>query len=266
MDPGIELDLEIPILYADPDSVATCPTYAENLPNDNIDQGTSVRPTHIDFENVPTTLVSCINNVVNDDNVLDLSVAVQPTSNMTSPIVGNSTTTPSTSSVGSSSGKSVTDILDSIIRFKPKSHEAKEKKVRRKLHLPSVMTSADWIALKRASEQEKEEAEKKKEERIKARKAKQEVDLLNLYMCYLPTYFYLPINNNTSLLSIIQELAARKKARAESKQTRQKLKPETRKLKCGTLKLTQPASKKQNKAESTPTNSVRFLFHVISSL
>lgn len=102
-----------------------------------------------------------------------ICVSVQPTFNITSPIIGNSKTTPSFSSISlssslssssSSSGKSVTNILHSIIKFKHKSHEEIEKKARRKLYLPSVMTSAHWTALKRASEQEKEEAEKKKEQ------------------------------------------------------------------------------------------------------
>lgn len=111
--------------------------------------------------------VACING----EGILDLSVSGRSTHFNNTP-AGNSTPL---SAASSSSGRSVSEILNSIIRFKDKSTDPDSKKgknVRKKLQLPSVMSSSNWIALKKASEDEKNAVEEKKEERKREREIK----------------------------------------------------------------------------------------------
>ncbi len=135
----------------------------ENLMESNANRTTS-HNTHPDS-------ISWVNKV-NDDGVLDLSVS--------GPSALSTTPSSVSSYKSSSSGKSVEEILNSIVQYREKEsspdpghNPEKRRKVRKQLKLPSVMTSRDWISLKQAQEEEKEEAEQKKEERRKVRELKQ---------------------------------------------------------------------------------------------
>lgn len=191
--------MDVSITYADLDPIPTALLDdIGNLSKDtNSDQDASVTPvnpnsdpdasiTHVNQDNVSPTSISCIDNFNNDEsnnlpaisvacfetfcdeNALDLRVS--PTNDSRTPPSAPSLQKTSSSSSGKSS---VREILDSIVQFKEKSPG--KKKIRKKLRLPSVMTSRDWIALKQASELEKKDLEKKRADRKKERELKQKV-------------------------------------------------------------------------------------------
>lgn len=62
----------------------------------------------------------------------------------------------------------VEEILNSVVTYKNSGNTATCR--RKRLQLPSVMTSKKWLDLKRATDQEKKAAESKKEERRKVGK------------------------------------------------------------------------------------------------
>lgn len=100
------------------------------------------------------------------------------------PSTSTSTSKHSSTRTSVSSRSSVEDILNSVTRFNTSNtsncSEVKSVKVRKKLHLPSVMTCQRWIDLKKAHENEKNEAKaKKKHKKKQERELKQEVNRLH---------------------------------------------------------------------------------------
>lgn len=108
-----------------------------------------------------------------NNDVLDLRISIPYIDSGNAPVAMSPQVTPIQDAItpptSTSSGKnSIQEILNSIVRFKEKGMlPEKKKKIRKKLHLPAVMTSQGWIDLKRASEREKADAENAKKERKK---------------------------------------------------------------------------------------------------
>ena len=96
----------------------------------------------------------------------------------------------------------MSDILNSVVRYRPRTkaqpdddeenEETKTKKIRKKMILPSVMTSQTWIDLQKAVEDEKEAIEEQKKLREENRKLKraelQKTVCIYLFINYLHTH------------------------------------------------------------------------------
>lgn len=149
------------------------------MPNDDFSRDVSIN-TH---NTNPATVASVTHETPLHDITL-ASVNIADNFNTNTPIdlsvVDRSTpaeksSTPLSAS-SSSSGKSVEEILNSIVRFKEKKTTSDKENTARKqlnLGLPSVMTTQQWIDLSKALQDEKDEAEKQKNDRKKIREMKQ---------------------------------------------------------------------------------------------
>lgn len=134
---------------------------ATNVVNDNCDEefNVSASVSHLSLNDpsasvpLPNDSAPVIANELIENTPLDLRISVTPTQNKET-----KTSPPS----------SVEEILNSIVRYTEKDSTPERKRsVRKKLKLPSVMTSQGWIDLKTAEEKEKNDDEMRKKEKKK---------------------------------------------------------------------------------------------------
>lgn len=218
------LDLDVSITYNQSDeipglveNIADMPAYGEK--ELNLDASTVYSGVHVGtVSGEPVTTDTSVNNFSNkdqnnethtepvplDSNNDNFSFEGQnnelPTPCSSLSLNNGTNVTPNVINTPSptSSGSSVEDILNSIVRFKERDSDSdsdaapKRRTVAKKLKLPSVMTSKGWINLKTAVEKEKEDLELKRKEKKKQIALRREVQkILFIYvLTYPPTYIF----------------------------------------------------------------------------